>query len=167
MSRTDELINALRMRGHRITPQRVEICRVLAESTDHPSPQSLYEQVSVKYPGLSRATVYNTLTVLRDLGEVVEVGLGQDRTHYEPDPSPHANLICLRCGTIEDVEDQAVAALSAQLAAAQGLRMKAARMDIYGFCRTCETLPLVDRAMSADEDRDESRVFRQERRNSS
>lgn len=159
MSRTDELISALRSTGYRITPQRVEICRALAESRVHPTPQAIYQQVSEKYPGLSQATVYNTLTVLRDLGEVVEVGLGQDRTHYEPDPSPHVNLICLRCGTIEDLENQAVAALSAQLAEAQGLRMKAARMDIYGFCRACQTLPRVERSVSASEEGNESRIF--------
>lgn len=151
MNRTEELIRALRVTGYRITPQRVEICRTLAESKEHPSPQAIYRQVSEKYPGISQATVYNTLTVLRDLGEVVEVGLGQDRTHYEPDPSPHVNLICLRCGKIEDLENSAVTALSAQLAEAQGLRMKAARMDIYGFCRTCQTLPLVDRGVSSSE----------------
>lgn len=156
MNRTDELIRALRATGYRITPQRVEICRALAESKEHPSPQAIYQQVSAKYPGISQATVYNTLTVLRDLGEVVEVGLGQDRTHYEPDPSPHVNLICLRCGKIEDLENGAVAALSAQLAEAQGLRMKAARMDIYGFCRTCQALPPADRSMRPGEEADES-----------
>jgi Fur family peroxide stress response transcriptional regulator len=156
MNRTDELISALRSTGYRITPQRVEICRALAESKSHPSPQAIYQKVSEKYPGISQATVYNTLTVLRDLGEVVEVGLGQDRTHYEPDPTPHVNLICLRCGVIEDLEDQTVTALSAQLAAAQGLRMKAARMDIYGFCRKCQALPLVDRSVRMSEEADES-----------
>jgi Fur family peroxide stress response transcriptional regulator len=156
MNRTDELIRALRSTGYRITPQRVEICRALAESKTHPSPQALYQKVSEKYPGISQATVYNTLTVLRDLGEVVEVGLGQDRTHYEPDPTPHVNLICLRCGVIEDLEDETVTVLSAQLSAAQGLRMKAARLDIYGFCRTCQALPLVDRSVSVSEEVDES-----------
>jgi Fur family peroxide stress response transcriptional regulator len=138
MNRTLELIDALRKTGYRITPQRVEICRALAESREHPSPQAIYRQVSEKYPGISQATVYNTLTVLRDLGEVVEVGLGQDRTHYEPDPTPHANLICVRCGKIEDIEDPDVRALSSQLAAKQGLRIKAAHMDIYGFCSECQ-----------------------------
>jgi Fur family transcriptional regulator, peroxide stress response regulator len=156
MNRTDELIRALRSTGYRITPQRVEICRALAESKTHPSPQAIYQQVSVKYPGISQATVYNTLTLLRDLGEVVEVGLGQDRTHYEPDPAPHVNLICLRCGAIEDLENETVTTLSAQLAETQGLRMKAARMDIYGFCRTCQSLPLVDRSVSTSEEADES-----------
>ncbi len=140
MDRTHELIDALRKTGYRVTPQRVEICRALAESRNHPSPQAIFEQVSAKFPGISQATVYNTLTVLRDLGEVVEVGLGQERTHYEPHPGPHANLICVRCGKIEDVDDPQVAALSAQLASRQGLRIKAAHMDIYGFCRQCEAV---------------------------
>ncbi len=137
MDRTVEFVEALRRAGHRITPQRVEICRALAESREHPTPQALYRQISARTPGISQATVYNTLTVLRDLGEVVEVGLGQDRTYYEPHPTPHANLICLRCGKIEDVEDPQVGTLSERLALREGLSIKAAHMDIYGVCRAC------------------------------
>lgn len=145
MNRTLELIDALRKMGYRITPQRVEICRALAESRDHPSPQAIYRQISEKFPGISQATVYNTLTVLRDLGEIVEVGLGQERTHYEPHPTPHANLICVRCGKIEDIDDPQVSALSSRLAAKQGLRIKTAHMDIYGFCSECEAATKSDR----------------------
>ena len=88
MERTQEFVAALRAAGYRITPQRVEICRALAESREHPTPQALYRQISAKSPGISQATVYNTLTVLRDLGEVVEVGLGQDRTITSHMPRP-------------------------------------------------------------------------------
>ena len=139
MNRTDQLIAALRAAGYRITPQRSEICRALAESKEHPAPSAIYRRVSARFPAMSQATVYNTLTVLRDIGEIVEVGLGQDRTHYEPDPTPHANLICLHCGAIEDVDVPAVAELSAELAAVRGLAMKSARMDIYGICSACRT----------------------------
>ncbi len=154
MDRTVEFVEALRAAGYRITPQRVEICRALAESREHPSPQALYQEISARLPGISQATVYNTLTVLRDLGEVVEVGLGQDRTYYEPHPAPHANLICIRCGRIEDVEDPEVRALSERLAAREGLTIKAAHVDIYGFCRSCQGLSMSSR--DGSEERDES-----------
>ncbi len=78
------------------------------------------------------------------------MGLGQDRTHYEPDPTPHANLICIRCGKIEDVDDPRVAALSENLASMQGLRVRAAHMDIFGFCHECEAA--VDSRRSSDEE---------------
>jgi Fur family peroxide stress response transcriptional regulator len=152
MDRTQELIEALRTTGYRITPQRIEICRTLAESREHPSPHSLYQQVSAKFPGISQATVYNTLTVLRDLGEVLEVGLGKDQTHYEPHPEPHANLICVRCGSIEDIEDPQLGTLSERLAAKQGLRLKAARMDIYGFCQECQVALKGERIECEDDD---------------
>jgi Fur family peroxide stress response transcriptional regulator len=144
MNRTIELIAALERTGYRITPQRAEICRALAENKEHPTAAAIFAQVKATFPGVSQATVYNTLTVLRDLGEVVEVGLGQDRTHYEPDPTPHANLICLRCGKIEDIEDARLADLSAELAARHDLRLKAARMDVYGLCSACQAVTTAD-----------------------
>jgi Fur family peroxide stress response transcriptional regulator len=141
MSRTDQFVAALRTAGYRITPQRVAVCRALAESREHPTPLALFERLSKELPGLSQATVYNTLSLLRDLDEVVEVGAGQERTHYEPDLRPHVNLICLRCGKIEDLDEPEIAPLSERVAAAQRMRLKSARLDLYGYCQACQATP--------------------------
>ena len=51
---------------------------------------------------------------------------------------------------IEDVEDPQVGALSERLAAREGLSIKAAHMDIYGFCRACQASAGNERAESEE-----------------
>ena len=87
----DLYLNALRQAGKRITEQRRLVCEYLAETTTHPTPYQLYEDLSAQHPEISRATVYNTLNVLQELGAIVEIGFGTEHTHYETDTTPHIN----------------------------------------------------------------------------
>ena len=68
----------------------------------HPSAYQVYAELSAHHPEISRATVYNTLNALQELGAIVEISFGDGHTHYETDTSPHMNLVCLRCHVIED-----------------------------------------------------------------
>ena len=68
MARSDVLINTLRQAGRRITEQRRVICEYLAQTNAHPTPYQVYADISISHPEISRATVYNTLNVLRELG---------------------------------------------------------------------------------------------------
>lgn len=66
-NRNDELArfkDVYRRAGLRLTPQRLEIFRELAESTDHPSVEELHRRLVVKFPTLSLDTVYRTLGTL-------------------------------------------------------------------------------------------------------
>src|SRR3954469_19797318 len=101
----DLYLNALRQAGKRITDQRRVICDYLAETASHPTPYQVFEDLSQQYPDMSRATVYNTLNVLKELGAIVEIGFGADHTHYDTDTAPHINLICLRCHEISDLKE--------------------------------------------------------------
>ncbi len=60
----NRLIVGLKQAGLRLTPQRVAICQVLAESKDHPTAMMIYHQLLPQFPTLSLATVYKTLHVL-------------------------------------------------------------------------------------------------------
>lgn len=136
--RSEQLQDALREAGYRMTPQRSAICEALADSDEHPTPYGVYDQVREHFPTVSRATVYNTLNALRDLGEIVEIGLGRAETHYEPNLAPHANLICLQCGRIQDFSDLPIDVLRDKVAAQSGFSVKNTRIDMYGVCRDCQ-----------------------------
>ena len=66
---------------------------------------AIARRLSQQYPDMSRATVYNTLNVLKELGAIVEIGFGADHTRYDTDTMPHINLICLRCHEISDLKE--------------------------------------------------------------
>lgn len=130
---------ALRGAGLRLTEQRLQICEALATTDSHPTPYQVYEDVAARHPEIARATVYNTLNTLQQLGAIVELSFGSDHTHYDTDPTPHVNLICLRCHRIADFPGAAeLASLQKRLGAAEGFQMLAARADLLGICAACQ-----------------------------
>jgi len=87
--RFDELVTALKARDYRLTPQRVELLRLIASSDGHPSAAQLYGRIKRQFPTMSHATVYKTLALLKDMGQVLEIDL-RDDSHYDGNrPSPH------------------------------------------------------------------------------
>ena len=134
----DIYTQALQQAGLRMTPQREAICTYLAQTDRHPTPYQVYEDLSVTHPELSRATVYNTLNTLQQLGAIVELSFGADHTHYDTNPEPHINLICLRCHQIMDYHgQQPLDELTARVFTETGFQAAAARIDLVGFCVEC------------------------------
>lgn len=137
-SKRDLYINALRQAGKRITDQRQAICEYLAQTQKHPTPYQVFEDLSAQYPEMSRATVYNTLNVLKELGAIVELGFGADHTRYDTDTEPHVNMICLRCHEISDFSGVAsLADVQQQLVGYNGFLPIVMRVDVFGFCEKC------------------------------
>lgn len=137
-AKRDLYINALRQAGKRITEQRRAICEYLATTASHPAPYQVYDELSQQFPEMSRATVYNTLNVLKDLGAIVEIGFGADHTRYDTDTAPHVNLVCLSCHEISDYEELLpFADMQKTMEGGTGFLPMVMRVDVMGFCKKC------------------------------
>ncbi|HWQ27594.1 MAG TPA: Fur family transcriptional regulator [Dehalococcoidia bacterium] len=137
------IIATLRERGIRVTAQRVAVAEVLASAADHPSAQDVYERVKTRLPHITRATVYNTLRVLSEKGLVQPLHF-RHGTRYDGNPHPHANLVCVECGSIVDADinpDDVIANLSKALARTSDFRVMGQRLDLYGLCSRCASSP--------------------------
>jgi Fur family transcriptional regulator, peroxide stress response regulator len=130
-------IEALRSKGYKATPQRIVICRIALNSTVHPSAQQVYDEVKKIHPTVSLATVYKTLEVLRDLDLVQEINFHKGQARFDPYMHPHINLICLKCGSITDLDDITVEEITRKVAAATKFRPTGQRVDVYGICQKC------------------------------
>lgn len=137
--RFDHLVSKLREHEHRLTPQRVELVRLIAASEGHPSASRLYDQIQVQFPTMSLATVYKTLDLLKELGEVLEIDL-RDDSHYDGNkPYPHPHLICTNCHRILDGElDTAVNNIVKEVEQTFGFRILKHQLDFYGLCPDCQ-----------------------------
>jgi Fur family peroxide stress response transcriptional regulator len=139
MAKVETFLNALKQAGYRITQQREAICTYLAATDKHPTPYQVFADISLEYPEISRATVYNTLNTLQNLGAIVEINFGADHAHYDTNAAPHVNLICLRCHQIIDYEGELpFVALQNKLSEETDFQPVAARIDMLGFCPTCQ-----------------------------
>lgn len=134
----DQLFMArLRSKGYKVTPQRLAICKLILSSKGHPSADQIYREIRKAYPTISLATVYYTLDLMKDLGLVHELGFSDRSSRYDPNVSPHVNIICPRCGEIRDYETANVKRLWSQIIADVGLTPLQQRLDIYKFCDKC------------------------------
>lgn len=138
-TRLEQLLIKLRERDYRLTPQRVELIRLIATSEGHPSASRLYDQIKVQFPTMSLATVYKTLDLLKELGEVLEINL-RDDSHYDGNkPYPHPHLICTNCQKIMDGElDTAVRNIVQAVEKKFGFRIAKHQLDFYGLCSECQ-----------------------------
>ncbi len=103
MKTPDQLTEAFRARGLKVTPQRQAIFSALVGNTAHPTAESVYAAVSVHLPTISLRTVYQTLNDLAEMGELNHVHLGTGSSRYDPNLAPHHHLVCTECGEVTDV----------------------------------------------------------------
>ena len=131
------IIEILRKKGYKATTQRIAICRFALQSRDHPSAQSIYDEVRRVHPTVSLATVYKTLQILKEHGLVQELDFPESQARFDSYVEPHINLICQLCGNIQDFDDKAAREMVERVATKAEFTRKGQRLDIYGVCRTC------------------------------
>ena len=139
-ARFEQMLDRLRERDCRITPQRVALLRLLAVDEEHSSASHLHQQLRTQFPTTSLATVYKTLNLLKEMGEVVEFGFSDDDNRYDgARPFPHPHLICVQCRKIVDTDTSLASSLVKDVAADSGYQIIGHRLDLYGLCPECQS----------------------------
>lgn len=137
--RIDELVGRLKESGCRITPQRMAILDILFSSPDHPTADQVYEQVRQDFPMTSLATVYKTINLLKDMGELLELDINDSGKHYDgSNPHPHPHLVCTQCNAIIDLEDYTLEETMQEAQNQHGYQILSHRMVIFGVCPECQ-----------------------------
>jgi Fur family ferric uptake transcriptional regulator len=137
----NDLQDALRSAGRRLTPQRRLILQVLEKSSRHLDADALYEQARMRDPDVSLATVYRTLSMLREIGLIEEHHLGEDHGHYETARNePHYHFTCLRCGKVVEFDAPRVAQIERRLEQ-EGMRIVNTHLHVSGYCAQCNEQP--------------------------
>ena len=138
-TRLEEILNKLRQREFRITPQRIAILQALLNTDQHPSIEEVYRQVKSRFPTTSLATVYKTVHLLKEIGEILEIGFADGRSRYDGNkPYPHPHLICTRCQSIIDPEVNLLDQLTGEVAKATGYRITSHQVELFGICPACQ-----------------------------
>ncbi len=90
--------------GLRCTRQRKAVYEALAAAQDHPTADDLYRIVAHRLPGMSLATVYNTLEALCRAELVRKLpGAGANGSaRYDVNDEEHVHLRCRHSGEVAD-----------------------------------------------------------------
>jgi len=136
--RVQDLVDKLRVQDYRITPQRLAILKTLASTKSHPSVEQIFEKVKVDFPTTSIATVYKTVSLLKDMGELIEFSFGEGSNHYDGRSAvPHPHFICTGCRKIEDIDVPDLDRISEKIAEKKDYLITAYQLNFYGKCPDC------------------------------
>jgi Fur family peroxide stress response transcriptional regulator len=133
------IVNTLRRKGHKATPQRIAISRLVLGKRNHPTVQEVYNEVRRTHPTVSLATVYKTLSFLTELGAVQELPFSHGEARFDSYVEPHINLVCHRCGRINDLENRLAREIVTRIASTTRFTPTGQRLDVYGLCQRCRS----------------------------
>jgi len=137
--RLERMLGRLKEQNLRVTPQRLEVLRILSESKGHPSVEEIHAQVRLTFPTTSLATTYKTVALMKELNEVLELGFGDGSNRYDGNkPYPHPHLICTRCHAIMDPDLSMLRDMTEEVARETGFRILTHRLDFFGLCPACQ-----------------------------
>ncbi len=133
----EKLISRYRTKGLKLTAPRLSILKFLEGNTSHPSAGDIHREIKKEHPTVSFATVYNTLEVLRDRGEVLELNIDTERRHYDPNTTNHHHLMCIRCHKIDDIfEDYPNIRVPRDIE--KRVKVIGMNVNFYGVCDKCQ-----------------------------
>lgn len=118
--------------GLKMTGQRKVILRVLDESEDHPSVDTVHERAKDIDPSISIATVYRTLNMLDEIGLVVRHEFKENFSRFEVNMDHHHHLIDLETGDVVEFQSPEMEAMKEKIARDLGYELVECRLELYG-----------------------------------
>ena len=137
--RYQSLLEKLQGHGSRLTSHRLALLRLIAASENHPNAAQLYEKLCIQFPTISLATIYKTLALLKEKGEVLEIDLHND-SHYDGNkPYPHPHLICNHCGCIMDGDElNFFQTINQEIKDKYDFQVMQSQLVFFGLCHECK-----------------------------
>jgi Fur family ferric uptake transcriptional regulator len=142
-ARIEQVKQQLQSQGYKLTPQREATVRVLLENEeDHLSAEDVFLLVKEKAPEIGLATVYRTLELLSELHVVEKLNFGDGVARYDlrstSNKHHHHHLICVRCGSVDEIMDDWLLPLEERLATEYQFKVLDHRLDFHGICWRCK-----------------------------
>ena len=142
-ARIEKIKQQLQAQGYKLTPQREATVRVLLENEeDHLSAEDVFMLVKDKAPEIGLATVYRTLELLSEMHVVEKLNFGDGVARYdlrtESNQHHHHHLICVQCGSFEEIMEDWLTPLEERLEREYGFTVLDHRLDFQGICSKCK-----------------------------
>ena len=99
----------------------------------------MYQRAKMRDPNISLATVYRTLTALKQIGVVQERHLtpSDQRGYYEIADQQHYHFTCLSCGRVIEFDTPLMAQIQREFIEEMDVEVVHARLYFEGYCAAC------------------------------
>lgn len=120
-----------------LTRQRQIVLDVVRSGDHHPTAAEVFMSARETMPGISFATVYNSLRFLKDAGLVREIAFGNGASRYDRETDRHDHAMCSACGKLVDFDLPGTVALTRSAARASKFKAESVHLTLVGLCPTC------------------------------
>ena len=117
----------------KLTKQREAVLAVVRETDAHLTASEIYALAGKKLPGISFATVYNSLRYLTANGLIAEIKFGDGASRFDRRTDRHDHAICTACGTMAEFELKEVANLVQAAARRAKFKAESLHLTLYGL----------------------------------
>lgn len=135
---TQGVIDVLRQRGLRMTPQRRAIVAQIMRTQGHISPTNLSRKVQGEMPGVNASTIYRTLALLEEVGVLAHAHLESGAEYHRTEEAGHVHLTCSNCGAEDDLSMDEAEALVRLIERHHRFQPDLTHFAISGLCGDCQ-----------------------------
>jgi Fur family ferric uptake transcriptional regulator len=132
-----DVMDELRTRGLRMTPQRRAIVSEVMRTVGHISPTVIARKVQGEMPGVNASTVYRTLTLLEEVGVLSHSHLETGAEYHRAEEAEHVHLTCGRCGRDDALSLAEAKTLQQLIRTHHGFEADLTHFAITGLCVDC------------------------------
>lgn len=118
--------------------QRDSIRDFLMTRKDHPSADTIYENLRKEFPNISLGTVYRNLSLLAETGEIQKLTGLDNSDRFDGNVEPHCHFYCTKCGSVTDLEAVTPSSIAADVQKSFAGRIQGCSVNFYGTCEKCE-----------------------------
>jgi Fur family ferric uptake transcriptional regulator len=134
----NEVMELLRSRGLRMTPQRRAIVFEVMRTQGHIAPADVARKVQGEMPGVNASTVYRTLALLEEIGVLSHAHLESGAEYHRTEEAGHVHLTCSSCGAEDDLSIDEAQALQKVVERHRGFEPDLTHFAISGLCAACQ-----------------------------
>ncbi|MDR0852458.1 MAG: transcriptional repressor [Clostridiales Family XIII bacterium] len=130
----ESVIEELRRAEVRPSTSRIHVLKYLLAERNHPTIDQIYRDLLEILPGLSRTSVYNTVSTLSHAGLVRPLSLEGSEMRYDAFTEDHGHFKCEACGKIFDIDADISGATAKGL---DGFTVNRRDLFLWGLCPDC------------------------------
>lgn len=120
-----------------LTKQREVVLQVIRTEKEHLTANEVFDKAKQLLPGISFATVYNSLRFLKEAGHIAEISFGSGASRFDSKLTRHDHAICTKCGKLVDMQIDLPAELLSFAAEFSQFQPESFELTLRGICPDC------------------------------
>jgi Fur family peroxide stress response transcriptional regulator len=98
----------------------------------------IFNELQPHYPTMSLATVYKTIDILREIGLVQILNVGEDSFRYDAEIRNHPHVRCLECNRVDDLFGVDSSSFIESVAGTTPYQLTGQQFYFFGICPECQ-----------------------------